>query len=163
MSKYKLVELTQNLIDPTKESWQSLIGEDAFSLEFGLIFDWVEAHMQAIDGDSLAKGMLNNDTGQIAAFVEIVSGRKGQMHKLLKVVPSPYFWDVTTRRLEVIELYIDVFFSVLSSHGFKSLHKVKIYGRSDEMMSLLKSIHSLWSIPGSSAEFEGRFLSIHWK
>ncbi len=91
MSKYKLVELTQNLIDTTKESWQSAIGEDAFSLEFGLIFDWVEAHMQAIDGDSLAKGMLNNDTGQIAAFVEIVSGRKGQMHKLLKVVPSPYF------------------------------------------------------------------------
>ena len=109
----------------------------------------------------MAFGLLNNDNGNTDAIVEIVTSRKGTLSKLLKVIPSPEFWDVNNRRDDIVQLYTETFFKLITQGGFGVMsRKVKIYGRDDEMMSILRSIHNAWSIPQSSAEFEGRFLAI---
>lgn len=162
MSKYTLQNFSTETIKSTRDHWQAFLDDDAFELELAPTFDWVENHVEPKDGDSIALRLENSDSGKTDAIVEIVTSRKGQMHKMLKIIPSPKFWDVDNHRKEIVDLYVDVFLNVLTYGGFKSDHKVKIYGRDAEMMSILKSIHSIWSIKGSRADFEGRFLTITW-
>lgn len=163
MSKYKLLDFSSETLASTRQRWMELMDEDAFELELSPAFEWASVHMKHIDGDSVALRMLNSETEMTDAIVEVVTSRKGQMIKMLKVIPSPAFWDVDNCRKEIIDLYIGVFMSVITSSGFKSNHKVKIYGRDDAMLSILRSIHSIWPVEDSKADFEGRFLAITWE
>lgn len=163
MAKHELRNFTAATWESTVQNWKALIDEDAFELELTPALEWVKTHMEHVEGDSVALQLYNKDSSRTDAIVEIVTSRKGQMHKMLKVIPSPMFWDVDNQRSQIVELYIEVFVRVISYGGFKSDHKVKIYGRDVEMMSILRSIHSMWSIEKSKAEFEGRFLTITWE
>lgn len=160
MARYSTIPFDLETLSKIRTSWEELAGNDAFDIEFSPIFSWVETHMTLTDNDSVALCLWNNDCHRAEAIVEIVSSRGGQLSKLLKIVPSPYFWDVNARREEIIQLYIEVFFNAITSGGFGRSRKVKLYGRDDEMMSILRSIHAHWAIPNSQAEFEGRFLAI---
>lgn len=160
MARYSTIPFSLENVSAIRKSWEELVGADAFDLEFSPIFSWVETHMGPTSNDSVAWCLWNNDCQRAEAIVEIVSSRGGQLSKLLKVVPSPYFWDVNAHRVEIIQLYIEVFFTAITSGGFGQSRKVKLYGRDDEMMSILRSIHACWAIPNSQAEFEGRFLAI---
>ena len=160
MAKYTTIPIDLENVSGIRKSWEELAGADAFDLEFSPTFSWVETHMSVTANDSVALCLWNNDCQRADAIVEIVSSRDGQLSKLLKIVPSPYFWDVNARREEIIQLYIEVFFNAITSGGFGKSRKVKLYGRDDEMMSILRSIHAHWAIPNSQAEFEGRFLAI---
>jgi hypothetical protein len=159
MSKYELIPFDQTSLHDARSKWEAIAGEDAFDLEFSGFFEWAEKHLAQVEGDSIALNLHNNDALRTDAIVEVVSSRKGQMSKLLKVIPSPMFWDVNNSRADIVTLYTEVFFNVLTRQGFGSSRTVKLYGRDDEMMSILRSIHSLWSIPNTKAEFEGRFLT----
>lgn len=162
MSNYQLLEFTDATFESTKEAWLKLMDEDAFELEMAPLFGWAKQHMNHADGDSVALRLYDDETGRTDAIVEVVSSRKGQMSKLLKVIPSPRFWDINNQRAEILQLYVDAFVNVITSRGFKANHKVKIYGRDDDMLSILRSIHSAWSFDQSKADFEGRFLTITW-
>jgi hypothetical protein len=159
MSKYKLIPFDQPSFLDARRKWEALAGEDAFDLEFSPLFDWARNHLLQQDGDSIALNLHNNDTLSTDAIVEVVSSRKGAMSKLLKVIPSPKFWDINNSRADIITLYTEVFFEVITREGFGASRKVKLYGRDDEMMSILRSIHGIWAIENTKAEFEGRFLT----
>lgn len=163
MSKYELLNFSAETLIATQQSWAALVDEDEFEVELSPAFEWAETHMNHTDGDSVALQMLNVESKTTDAIIEVVTSRKAQMIKMLKVIPSPDFWDVSNRRKQIIDLYIGVFMSVITSSGFKSNRKVKIYGRDDAMMSILRSIHSTWSVEKSKADFEGRFLAITWE
>ncbi len=104
--------------------------------------------------------MWNNDTLHSDAIVEVVTSRKGAMSKLLKIIPSPEFWDINNSRGSIVDIYAETFFNMITSGSFGNQRKIKLYGRDDAMMSILRSIHSNWLIEQSTAEFEGRFLAI---
>jgi hypothetical protein len=160
MAKYKLIPFTQQSLNDANKRWEGIAGEDGFDLEFAPMFTWAQGHIEHQDGDSMAFDLHNNDNDNTDALVEIVTSRKGALSKLLKVIPSPEFWDVNNRRNDIVQLYTETFFGLITLGGFGASRKVKIYGRDDEMMSILRSIHSAWAIPKSTAEFEGRFLAI---
>ncbi len=162
MTNHQLTNFTEETLRTTQSAWEALMDEDAFQVEFDPVFEWARAHLVYVDGDSAAFGMFNTDTGKADAIVEIVKSKKGTMAKMLRVILSPRFWDINNQRSELIELYVSTIIQVITSNGFKSLHKVKMYGRDDEMMSVLRSIHSKWDYDRSRAEFEGRFLTISW-
>ncbi len=159
MSKYKLINFDSTSLLEARNKWEAMAGEDAFDLEFSPLFEWAGNHLAHVDGDSLALNLHNNDALRTDAIVEVVSSRKGKMSKLLKVIPSPMFWDVNNSRADIVTLYTDIFFEVLTRQGFDSSRTVKLYGRDDEMMSILRSIHGVWSMPNTKVEFEGRFLT----
>ncbi len=160
MSKYSTVSFTEALVQGAKKEWEAFAGGDAFDLELSPVFSWVETHMAVAPNDSVALCLWNNDSNRTDAIVEIVDSRKGKLSKLLKVIPSPRFWDVNNARGEIIQLYTEVFFNVITAGGFGQSRVVKLYGRDDEMMSILRSIHAYWAVQNSTAEFEGRFLAI---
>lgn len=160
MSKYALVPFTSESLLKARKRWEEIAGEDAFDLEFSGVFDWAGTHLQHTDGDSVAFNLWNNDALHTDAIVEVVSSRKGSMSKLLKIIPSPEFWDINNARDSIVGIYTETFFNMIISGGFGQQRKVKLYGRDDDMMSILRSIHSNWAIANSNAEFEGRFLAI---
>jgi hypothetical protein len=160
MSKYTLIPFTEDSLKDAYKKWEAIVGEDAFDLEFSPLFDWAGKHIHETAGDSQAFNLSNNDAARTDAIVEVVTSRKGLMTKLLKIVPSPQFWDINNSRNEIIQVYTEVFFNVITKRGTDQSRKVKLYGRDDEMMSILRSLHSVWAIPNSTAEFEGRFLTI---
>lgn len=160
MSKYSTLNFTKDLCQAAKREWEDIAGGDAFDLELSPVFSWVETHMDVAPNDSVALCLWNNDSKRTDAVVEIVDSRKGKLSKLLKVIPSPRFWDVNNVRGEIIQLYTEAFFNVITAGGFGSSRVVKLYGRDDEMMSILRSIHAAWTVSNSTAEFEGRFLAI---
>ena len=159
MSKYKLIPFDQTSLHDARNKWEAIAGEDAFDLEFSGFFEWARNHLTQVEGDSIAFNLFNNDALRTDAIVEVVSSRKGKMSKLLKVIPSPMFWDVNNLRADIVTLYTEAFFQVLMGQGFDSSSTVKLYGRDDEMMSILRSIHSIWTVPNTKVEFEGRFLT----
>ncbi len=163
MSKYSLVKFTPESFAHTKAAWEAIAGADAFDVEFSAFFDWAGAHLVAKAHDSVALCLSNNDVGGLVdAIVEVVDSREGALSKLLKIIPSPLFWDVNNARDEIVNLYTEVFFQVILTAGNGAIgqRKVKLYGRDDDMMSILRSIHSHWAIPNTSVDFEGRFLAI---
>ena len=163
MAKYKLAEFTDSLFNTTKAAWSNLVDDDAYEIEVLTQLQWVESHLVQKDHDSFAMALVNNDSDNVDAIVEIVSSKKGAMVKLLRVILSPEFWDITSKRDDVINIYLDVFFNFIAANAIQSGSKVKIYGRTDEMMSLLRSIHSNWNVQGGVADFEGRFLTVVFK
>ena len=108
----------------------------------------------------LTRNYAQNNSSKTDALVEVVASRKGQLSKLLKVIPSPEFWDINNSRQAILDIYTETFFNMITTGGFGKERKVKLYGRDDDMMSILRSIHGNWAIPHSKAEFEGRFLAV---
>lgn len=162
MSKYSLENFSTETLEATRSHWTALVDADAFDIELEPFFGWASNHIVYKDGDSVAFALRNNDTTFVDAIVELVESKGGNMHKMLKVVPSPAFWNLSSMRDDLIGLYVETFFEIVKKVGFKASRKIKIYGRNDEMMSLLRSIHATWAVPESKAEFEGRFLAITW-
>lgn len=160
MAKYKLIKFTSDSLVETKAAWEAFAGADAFDLEFSAAFEWTQAHVNEQPNDSMALCLFNTDAQRTDAIIEVVDSRKGTLTKLLKIIPTPMFWDVNNSRTEIIQLYTEAFFNVITHGGFGKSRTVKLYGRDDEMMSLLRSIHSHWAIADTSIEFQGRFLTI---
>lgn len=160
MAKYKIREFTTERFEEVKERWRGHAGEDEFEIELSGFFDWCVAHLTKVDGDSQAFELYNTDTDACDAIIEMVDSRKGKLTKLLKLLLSPEYWDVEKNRDQLISLYIDAFVEAIKDGALKGAKDVKLYGRNDLMLSLLRSIHAHWQVEGTSAHFQGRFLTI---
>ena len=160
MSKYKFREFTPARLSETRQRWRGIAGDDEFDIELAGLFDWCEGHLQPMAGDSQAWELHNADSGECDAILEMVDSRKGALTKLLKLFLTPRMWDVEANREAVISLYIDAFVEAIMNGALKGAKDVKLYGRNDLMLSLLRSIHAHWQVKGTNAHFEGRFLTI---
>jgi len=160
MSKYQIREFTPERLKETGQRWRGIAGEDEFDIELSGLFDWCTTHLQPTDGDSQAWELHNTDNGECDAIMEMVDSQKGTLTKLLKLFLTPKLWDVEANREAVISLYIDLFVEAIKAGALKGAKDVKLYGRNDLMLSLLRSIYAHWQIEGTKARFEGRFLTI---
>lgn len=160
MAKYQIRQFTPERLEQVRKRWREIAGDDEFDIEFMGLFDWCQTHIKPSEGDSQAWELYNTDTSGCDAIIDMVDSRKGTLSKLLKLFLSPVFWDVESKREEVISLYIDAFVEVIKNGAVKGAKDVKLYGRNDLMLSLLRSIHAHWCVDGANASFQGRFLTI---
>lgn len=162
MSKYKIREFTAERLAEVRRQWAGLAGDDEFAIEMAGLFDWCATHIKKQDGDSQAWELYNQDSDRCDAIVEIVDSHHGSLSKLLKLFLTPELWDADDKREQIRALHLDAYTEVIRSGVHRGAKDVKLYGRTDLMLSILRSIHAHWPAEetGAQASFKGRWLTI---
>ncbi|MFE1574437.1 hypothetical protein ACFIQG_22015 [Comamonas odontotermitis] len=161
MSKYEIRQFTKETLEAAQQRWQGLAGEDEFALEYLPFFDWCHTHMTHKEGDSQAWELFNKDTHQCDAIIDLVNSKNGALTKLLKLYVTPRLWEHNENtREQIIALYVDTFVLVIQKGLLAGAKDVKLYGRTDMMLSMLRSLHAHWAVPKTTAEFQGRFFTV---
>lgn len=165
---YKEVEISDELLEATEQAWKLTAGADEFASEYLVLFEWLRSHRKyASDtGESVGYALLEEDLKVASAFFEVVSTTgRGGLTKLLKVYITPQLWNISDHQREVVKIYSECIKSVVRISRDNHCRNIKIYGRSDAMLSLLRSIHvalqeELDKKPesGLSVSIEGRWL-----
>lgn len=142
---YKLNEFTATSLLETRDRWQSIAGEDEFSLEHGHLFEWAETHIDYAPeaSDSVAYGMFSEDTGRAEAIVEVIQNRKGiyGTTKMLKLLIGPKYWNAGSHLDEISQITLKALIGTIELSRQNHSRTVKIYGRNDHMLSILHSVH----------------------
>lgn len=165
MPDHHLRQLTPERLDVVRDRWRALSGEDEFEVEMAALFDWCGTHIAPQDGDSQALELYDRDRDETDAILEIVEGKRGAMSKLLKLFVGPHFWlaeDNQQMRVQIVELHVAAFSQVINAGIAKGAREVKIYGRSNLMLSILKALQAQWPSEqtGWDAAMAGRWLAI---
>lgn len=170
MAKYELRQFTDKEFLDTRENWEKHAGEAEFVSEYGVVFDWAQTHQQYDDdknGESLAYGVFSQRNKHAFAIVDVVSHKKGRSSttKLLKIYMTPEYWDVASHQSKVIEIFLCAIVGTIKLSKQASAKTVKLYGRSDQLLSLLHSLHVHMNqhkdkLPGVEASMQGRWLEI---
>lgn len=159
-----LKQFSKESLLTTKDAWRTAAGEDEFSVECTPIFEWAENHISYIpQADSHAYGVFRNGDAAADAIVEVIETKRGQkgLSKLLRVVVSPSYWEVDKHREMILDIYTDAIFGTIQLAMRKGVSVVKLYGRTDQLMSILESLHSHIQrkpIAGVHAAISGRWL-----
>lgn len=166
---YVAVEVTDQLLENTAQAWKLIAGADAFDSEYLHVFEWMKTNRN-YGGDatgSCAYGLVEEELGNVAvAFYEVVASENmGGLNKLLKVFVTPSYWNLAAHQSEVIKVYVACVINFVGQARNKSCRTIKIYGRGDAMLSLLRSLHvalqkQLDENPGAglSVSIDGRWL-----
>lgn len=147
----------------TKANWEAIAGSDAFNLEYGPIFDWIDERVGKTHLDVMAYGIFEAGSPHASGIVEIInsSKAKGPMIKMLKVIISPQFWDISVHREEILKIFLGAIAGCIILSKTKRSKVLKLYGRSNELFSILVSLHTSFveePIDGLTAKIEGRWL-----
>lgn len=170
-SKLQLSQFTDRSFADTRQNWEDQAGKAEFASEYSAIFSWADAHRDYdIDpkvGDSLAYGLFAPKSNTACAMVDVVlhkRGRKG-VTKLLKVFVTPEYWNVTEHQDQILEIFTSAIAGTIQLSKRVQSGEVKIYGRSEALLSLLHSLHvhlnkNIEKFPGIAAAMKGRWLEI---
>jgi hypothetical protein len=161
--RHQLRQFTRQRFEAVRDRWRELAGgDDEFDSELAPMFEWCTSHLSPRAGDSQAFELYHVERDETDAILEVIDSRRGA--KLLKLFPSPEFWviDSDEARTRVTELYGGAFAQVIANGIAKGTPLVKIYGRSDPMVTLLQGLQTRWPAEelGSDAAMEGRWLAI---
>ncbi|PWB97054.1 hypothetical protein [Homoserinimonas hongtaonis] len=164
MTSYLLREFTPERLSDVAGQWEELAGEDEFVVEMATVFAWAESHLVHRDGDAYALELYDPLTDKAGAILEVVDGRRGTLTKLLKLYVSPEFWNMEQQsdRLQLIDMHASAYTEIIRVGMDKGVEDVKIYGRTDMMLEILKVLQSTWptEFTGTIATMEGRWLRI---
>ncbi len=165
---YLTEQISDNLLIDTKKSWELVVGVDEFTSEYGALFEWLQTHReyQGANGDSVAYALVQEGHKVASAFIEVVSSpNRGGLTKLLKVFITPQFWDVADHQTEVVKIFVMAIKGAIEISNDNGSRTVKIYGRSNSLLSLLHTIHvamieDLDENSGIQVLIQGRWLVI---
>lgn len=176
MAMRKLRKFTPEILAATAEDWKTIAGEDEFQAELSTLFDWCGSHLEHRDGDAFALDLYDPDTNHTGAILEIVRTKQDSLTKLLKLYPSPEFWNADSDpvlRDALGRLYAEAFVAVIGDgigttdpsvigSGETEINEIKIFGRTNSMYELLRNVATLWSssLSGWDARMEGRWLAL---
>lgn len=146
-------------------NWRGVAGEDEFAVELATVFDWCATHLEPTENDAHAMELVDVDSNEAGAILEVITTRRGSLSKMLKIYASPYFWAVDRDpeiKWEAVELYAAAFVRMISRGIQSGVGEIKIYGRTGQMLDILKSLERIWNDEGTgwSATLGGRWLSI---
>lgn len=166
---YTTEKISDTLLENTKKSWELVVGTDEFTSEYGALFEWLLSHRDygPANCDSVAYALVQEGHKIASAFIEIVSStNRGGLTKLLKVFITPQFWDVADHQTEVVKIFVMAIKGAIDISNGKKSRTVKIYGRSNSLLSLLHTIHlaiidDLDPQSGIAASMQGRWLVIN--
>lgn len=120
------------------------------SLEFEKTAAWVAAHSDyTASGDSYAYGIFSEDNSSACAVVDIVYSRRAGPDigwlKMLELTMSPEYSqsqiNTADALLEIIRIYVA---AILGTIALTDTHKariIKLFGRNDQLMTMLASVH----------------------
>lgn len=166
---YSTQKLTNESLDATRAAWALTVGDDVFISEFGALFEWIESHMNydsPPETGSLAYAIVDDGFNTASAFIEVVgSNTRGGLTKLLKVFVTPQYWNIAEHQNEVVNIFIAAIQGAVAISSDNCSKTIKIYGRTDSLLSLLHTIHvSIMSNEkvnqAVTASVKGRWLEI---
>lgn len=169
--RLQLRPFTDESFVATRENWQAQAGKAEFASEYSAIFSWADTHRDygedAKVGDSHAYGLFAPKVDTACAMVDVVLHKKGRrgVTKLLKVYITPEYWNVTEHQDQVLEIFVGAIAGTIALSKQAQSREVKLYGRSQELLSLLHTLHvhlnrNLDKLPGIAAAMKGRWLEI---
>lgn len=152
-------------LSATAYDWEGRAGSDEFEVELAAVFEWVATHLVPLPGDSHAIQVYNLVEGRTQAVLEMIDGRRGgraKMSKLFKIWVSPEFWPADrdpSVRSGFVDLYAGILVHVIAKGMFDGIDEIRIYARTDALMTLLETLQSKWGSLGTpwSASMEGRW------
>lgn len=145
---FQMRRFTVRTLAATRRSWRKEAGEEAFLTECAPIFDWADPRTNydaQKKGDSLAYGVFAPGSLSADALVEVVVSevRAGRMTKLLKVFVAPSYWTGGQNNDQLARLFAAAIAGTIRLSSDTRSRIVKIYGRSEELLSLLYQVRNL--------------------
>lgn len=163
LQNMELREFTQARFEQVRNEWRDAAGVDEFTVELGPMFEWAEQHLSPTPGDSMVFELRNVVTDKCLAIADIVD-TETRMSKLLKLHLTPEIWSLegTEKVQNVALIYMSAYTCVITKGIDKRVRQVKIYGRNDFMLKVLRSLHAGWSTDdlGLHASMQGRWLVV---
>ena len=161
---HRIVEITE--LNSVRAVWEQQAGEDEFRSEMDTVFAGIEGDLQNPKINNLYLVIYELGTPQaILELVDSSRGAKTKLTKLLRLYPSPTYWDEPTPSV-LEELYSTAILATIMigsqklTDGNFSDYEVKIYGRDQELLNVLQDINENWQADGSvHVNMEGRWLS----
>lgn len=144
---YQLRQFTEESFVATKENWQGIAGEDEFMSEFGVVFEWLGDNRDYANGgkagNSLGYGLFYGENGHACALAEVVARPmvRGGLTKLLKVLITPEYWNIEEHAARIVDIYSAAILGTIELSEAVQARTIKLYGRGDQMMKLLRSIN----------------------
>lgn len=175
----KLTSIDTALFEQAKAAWMGALNgvddHEIYATEYQQIFGIIEkcngiGELDDRFNEPVFYGILD-DNNTVWALVEIVQSRKGASVwiKMLDITMSPEIETqpdnegTTTKRLEVFTSALTGIFQLTKT--IRRADTVKVYGRTEALVSFLRGMHdsfsvitSLGTISGIRVEIEGRWL-----
>lgn len=156
--RYVLRPVTTESLETIAADWEHISGSEEFQIELASAFEFARTHLDEV------LDLYDTEEGRTDAIVEIVRSDRASMSKLLKLWVSPEFWEISSTGLRdrLVELHASSFVLVIDHGMNNNMDTVKIYGRTDAMMDVLRSLSVVWDTfkTGWSSRLDGRWLSI---
>jgi hypothetical protein len=168
MNTFELNKFTPETLKATNDNWLAIAGEEEYLAEYFRLFRIIEPTIKDkhIHYESVYYGLFENNNGYASSIIEIVTSKKpkGVMTKILNIEVGPKFFSPTNTS-EYTEIYINTLLESLKlSQSTTEGYQLKIYGRTNELLSTLYAVHIKLSqnkIDGiKSVSMQGRFLMI---
>lgn len=164
--QYQLRLLDSESLDTISEAWANIAGAEEFDVELSFRLESYRKLITDPDGVTEGWALYSPTENRTDAIVQIVEGRYGTLSKLLRLEVSPRYWNSAndpTRQTGLINLYAEAFVQVIAKGiGKNGTESVKLYGRNDIMMKILRGLEELWPAEGTgwNASLAGRWLVI---
>lgn len=174
---FKLDEFSVETLQQAKRKWLECASSKGLpTSDYEKDFEWAEKRInyQAPNGDSLAYAIFDDATKECKAVVDIVVTKGGGAHRWLKMLTVNLRPDLLTdssepdpnRLEEILSIYINAALGTIQLTKIHRSNVVKLYGRSDAMLTLLASLKSYMSAMSGfalEATMEGRWLVLTGK
>lgn len=163
-------KLSTECLAETREHWQRQAGDEEFETEYGFVFDTAKGRINYDDpeANTLVYGLFENDSHIASALLEVIQSARSPRNsvtKLLKLWASPEYWDVARHQKVLAKITVAALKGTLELSRRNHSKTVKIFGRTEQMLSVLYSVHlymqeSLQAEPnqGFEVRMEGRWL-----
>lgn len=161
-------ELDRAAFDPIITDWKQVAGPDEFNSELKIPLEHLLALLKprelAGDPQSAIISVLDSSTDECVALVELIDAERKGLTKILKFILSPKFWnleDHEERKNILANIHTDTYTQVIESKLGNGTQEVKVYGRDDLSLGILKSVHDMWPNGDRIAvKMAGRWLSV---
>lgn len=161
---YEIREFTPQRLLNVRSQWEQIAGPDEFAVELAVTFDWAESHLSPATGSSQALELLDIESQDTHAILELIDGKRGQLTKLLTMYASPIFWNVRPDDTnDVVRLYSGAIKGVvpneMADDEDSKVNEVRIYGREPQLLTVIQTVQQFWLHDSDwQATMEGRWL-----
>lgn len=168
----ELKELTMAALSNAEREWSAVMGDDLFATEFRDVFAYAERNLggdvEFSSGDlSAYRHLVDTSTGRSVALVDLIAARQGQQLRLLHIHLGPMIWDYDMGSADasrVRDVMTTILVAVLEDASTScSLGGVKVYGRSNDVLDILRTIADGWLADHDNAQWsatmQGRWLN----
>ena len=166
MDEPRIRPLNAERLNQVRKEWGEIAGNDLFEVEYQSTFTSIEQHLPK-QGDTEGAFEVVDASGQANSILEIIDSRQGEQTKLINIYVTPLTLaqlsdEGEDARRRASQLYAEAYVSVIADALRRSCNDVKIYGRNNETILVLRALKNALEDAFADVEvkFEGRWLRI---